>query len=304
MSEQNKKTGSSPECELFYVTQKAVIYNPADRTFLLVRAQGEFNKKYGPWEFVGGHVDIGETSFVESLKREISEDVGNIDCEIVGPISSERLVFGSKPRYASAVLCLYRSGEIVLSDEHDEFVWQSAKEISESAEYKPWVKEFVVVAQKRVEDLEAFDGWRRCMADFDNYRKRQVAERSEFVAHASLTVASDLLPVLDNFDSAISHVPEDQSDSSWVQGVGYIRKQLADVLVSSGVSEMEVSVGDVFDPICHEAVADSSGVQIQQTEEEEGQVETGGSSGKITSVLQKGYVMGKRVVRPARVTVG
>lgn len=130
----------------------------------------------------------------------------------------------------------------------------------------------------------------RLQADFENYKKRQQAESKEFSAHLAKSIVTDLIPVLSNLQAAADHVPTDLRESPWVMGITYIEKQFEDALKNYGVTPIEVKPGDSFNPTEHEAVD-------QQTKDGEE------SEHKIEKVVQKGYKMGERVIKAARVIV-
>ena len=118
----------------------------------------------------------------------------------------------------------------------------------------------------------------------ENYKKDQAKGREEFAKFAKMDVILQILPVLDNFDASLSHVPEKEKDSAWVAGITHIQRQIEDVLKNNNVEEIEVKIGDKFNPEIHEAVA--------------------GKGEKVKKVLQKGYRLNGRVLRAARVEVG
>ncbi|MCX6766135.1 MAG: nucleotide exchange factor GrpE [Candidatus Moranbacteria bacterium] len=134
-------------------------------------------------------------------------------------------------------------------------------------------------------------GWKRCQADFENYKKDQARRMEEFREFATLDFVFQIFPVLDSFESSLTHVPEDQKESAWVGGILHIKKQLEELLRNNKVEEIEARAGDEFNPEVHEAVKQESGIANQE------------SGNKISKVLQKGYKMEKRVIRPARVIV-
>lgn len=164
------------------------------------------------------------------------------------------------------------------------------------------IEEDIVVDQEKViADLkrqadEYLDGWKRCQADFENYKKQQSENQSEMVKYACSSVILQVIPVLDNFHASTAHVPEDQKDNAWVTGIMYIQKQLEQVLADNGVESIEPKIGDEFDPAIHEAISDSN-VKNEHSNDSNGR-------GEITKVVLKGYKMGERVIRAARVVVG
>ncbi|MDP2837891.1 MAG: nucleotide exchange factor GrpE [Candidatus Moranbacteria bacterium] len=133
---------------------------------------------------------------------------------------------------------------------------------------------------------------KRTQADFENYKKRQSEAQKELGGYLIEKLLLDIIPVLDNFRSATTHVPPEQKESPWVVGIQYIEKQLEDVIKSNGVEVMTVNEGDTFDPSIHEAVSSEATNQDEVKE-----------AHKIVKVLQKGFKISGKVIRPAKVTV-
>lgn len=127
------------------------------------------------------------------------------------------------------------------------------------------------------------DSWKRCQADFENFKKDQEKNREEFRKYAKMDVVEQILPVLDNFEASLVHVPEAEKSSPWVAGIVHIKRQIEDILKNSGVEEIVVKTGDKFDPAVHEAVA--------------------GKGDAVKKILQKGYRLNGRVLRAVRVEV-
>ena len=125
----------------------------------------------------------------------------------------------------------------------------------------------------------------RTLADFENYRKRADREKSDFYKYALQGVLKDLLPVLDNFDRALEHAEE---GDDFHKGVLLIYKQLLDVLQKNGVKPINES-GVRFDPNIHEGVIREENPSVP--------------SQTVTAVLQKGYFLHDRLLRPAMVKV-
>jgi molecular chaperone GrpE len=157
--------------------------------------------------------------------------------------------------------------------------------------------EWQIKAEEHLADLQ------RIQADFENYRKRQAESQKELGGYLIEKLVLDIVPVLDNFRSATMHVPPEQKDSPWVVGIQYIEKQLEDVVKSNGVEVIEAKEGDAFDPTIHEAVdSQQSTINNQQTtENSEPEVEE--KPHVIAKVLQKGFRLGGKVIRPAKVIV-
>jgi len=140
-------------------------------------------------------------------------------------------------------------------------------------------------AQNRAD--EYLDSLQRERAAFQNYRRRIERERAE----QALSVAGDLLlrllPTLDDFYRAMDAVPAGERDQ-WFAGVALILRKLERFLADEGVVEIE-ALGQPFDPAFHEVIGMDAGADAE--------------SGTITQVLQRGYSLGERVLRPALVRV-
>jgi molecular chaperone GrpE len=125
----------------------------------------------------------------------------------------------------------------------------------------------------------------RLAADFDNYKKRAARERQEYVALANERLIAELIPILDDLERALSAVEEHQ-EAQLEEGVRLVHRSLAGLLARHGVTPVETD--GKFDPHVHEALLS----QPSAAEE-----------GSVLDVVQKGYKLGDRVVRPARVVV-
>lgn len=125
----------------------------------------------------------------------------------------------------------------------------------------------------------------RLMADFQNFKRRTEKEKGDIYAFANEKIISELLNVIDNFERALEHGAE---GDSFAEGMNMIFKQLKEVLEKAGVTEIE-ALGLDFDPNFHNAVMTEDSEQYD--------------SGKVTAVLQKGYILNNRVIRPSMVKV-
>ncbi len=172
-------------------------------------------------------------------------------------------------------------------------------EITEEMEER---SEWQVKAEEYLADLQ------RAQADFENYKKRQEESQKDLRGILIERLILDIVPVLDNFRSATQHVPPEQKESPWVIGIQYIEKQLETVLTDNGVQTVEVKEGDVFDPSIHEAVSKAESpepVEGASKEEAEGSepVELKNEGNKIVKVLQNGFKLGGKVIRPVKVII-
>jgi molecular chaperone GrpE len=137
----------------------------------------------------------------------------------------------------------------------------------------------------RQENQDLKNRYLRTLADFDNLRKRTEREKADFFRYATAAVLKDLLPILDNFDRALEH---SDADDEFHKGVELIYKQLYDVLYRNGLRPID-EVGVHFDPNIHEAVVREEDSTIP--------------SHTVTMILQKGYFLHDRLLRPAMVKV-
>lgn len=135
------------------------------------------------------------------------------------------------------------------------------------------------------EEVES-ERYMRLMAEFQNFKRRSEKEKSEVYARANEKVVTDLLAVADNFERALQSGTE--ANEGFVKGMEMIFKQLQDVMTKAGAEEIN-ALGADFDPNFHNAV------MMEDSEEYE--------SGKVSAVLQKGYTLNGRVIRPSMVKV-
>jgi len=141
------------------------------------------------------------------------------------------------------------------------------------------------VEQQEDAAAEVDDRLLRLAADFENYKKRAARERDEYVTFANERLIKELLPVLDDLERALQAAVEHE-EAKLEEGVELVHRSLASLLERNGVKE--ISTEGKFDPHVHEAL-------LSQPSEAE--------QGTVIDVMQKGYTIGDRVVRPARVIV-
>lgn len=167
-------------------------------------------------------------------------------------------------------------------------VEEAVTELEETTEVTPAAE---TETDHEAKAAEYLDDLKRIQADFENYKKRVKNDERELYGHLSGQIVTDLIPVLDNLHAAIGHVPAEAADSPWVTGITYIEKQFEDVLANYGVVPMTVNPGDAFDPTRHEALDHKAAEGEEATQL------------KIEKVVQKGYQIKDRIVRPAKVIV-
>ena len=146
-------------------------------------------------------------------------------------------------------------------------------------------------ARRQVDDLT--DKYKRSVAEFANYRKRQERERNQQRERVTMDVLGRLLPLMDDLDLALENVPggivqASEEAVAWLEGITLIRHKLDSVLDSYGVTPI-AAAGKPFDPLFHAAL-------IQAPSEDY-------PAGIVMAELQKGYIMGGQVLRPTRVAV-
>lgn len=129
----------------------------------------------------------------------------------------------------------------------------------------------------------------RTRADFENYRKRVEAEKTAAREAGQAAAILKLLPVIDNIERAVIHVPQDLQENKWAQGVAGLAKNLDKSLEALNLKRIEASEGTEFNPELHEA--------IQFDEDAEGEKEV------IATELQAGYLLNGRPIRHAMVKV-
>lgn len=162
-----------------------------------------------------------------------------------------------------------------------------AEEAAEQSEEKAEEKAEKSEAEKEAAAEEAeSERYMRLMAEFQNFRRRAAKEKSDIHAYANERIVGDLLPVLDNFERALETETTDLE--GYAKGMSLIFEQLKTALEKAGVKEIE-ALDKEFDPNVHNAV------MTENLEDKE--------DGKISKVLQKGYTLNDKVVRPAMVAV-
>ncbi len=140
--------------------------------------------------------------------------------------------------------------------------------------------------EERLKAQSYYQNWQRAAADYQNFKRRVEEERSENARFAQAALIINLLPIIDDFDRALETVDASLAGLTWVHGIELIRRKFHMLLDMAGVEEITAD-GETFDPTMHEAVAQQPG-----------------EDHKVLAVVQKGYKLGDRVVRPAMVVVG
>jgi len=285
MTEQKIKKYDYPEAIV-----GALIINDEGKILL-----GESVKWKGKWTIFGGHIELGE-KMEDAVVREVKEET-DLDVEIEAQLDFSESIFSKDFHNERHFVfldyaCRYDGkGKIKVNREFkNECKWVSIEE-AKKMDLAVGTKQIIEKYLKFKEQKESVDRWKRCMADFENFKKRQSELNLENLKYANRSLIMEIIPVLDNFHASTDHIPEDQKDNAWVVGIMYIQKQLEKVLSDNGVEEIETKVGDKFNPELHEAISDA-----KQRKEFE-------STNKISKVVLKGYRLNERVIRAVKVIV-
>jgi molecular chaperone GrpE len=132
------------------------------------------------------------------------------------------------------------------------------------------------------------DKFLRLFAEFENFKRRTTKERIELFKTANQDVLLALLPVLDDFDRALTEIKK-TDDNILIQGVELIQEKLKNTLVSKGLEEVEIIAGDVFNADFAEAITQIPSPKLK---------------GKIVDVIEKGYKLGDKIIRFPKVVIG
>ncbi|MBI4457863.1 nucleotide exchange factor GrpE [Candidatus Uhrbacteria bacterium] len=148
------------------------------------------------------------------------------------------------------------------------------------------------LAEARAKAEENLNGWKRAAADYANLKKEIEKQREDVAKYAAAQVITSLLGALDHFAKAIDHKPVIAADgeeniSQWIKGVEHVKREFDTILATAGL-RLIADTNVPFDPSLHEAM---------MTEKREGE------SGSVVKILEPGYRMHDRVLRPAKVVI-
>ncbi len=129
-------------------------------------------------------------------------------------------------------------------------------------------------------------GWQRAQADFANYKRRSEQEKGEAGKSANAALLLELLPVMDDLERALASIPPEAAEQGWVGGIRLIERKWKAYLEQQGLAPIK-AIGEQFDPRFHEALKQDIGKE-----------------GTVIQEIQKGYMLGDRVLRPSKVIVG
>ena len=157
---------------------------------------------------------------------------------------------------------------------------------------KPTEKKLKEKLAKAIEEKQEYlNNWQRERADFQNYKKDETARLSRTREVATERFIEELLPVLDAYDMAFANKDAwEKVEKNWRVGVEYIHQQLLKVLAENGVTPIEAKEGDTFDHNLHESI-------------ESVETDDGSKDHTLAQIIQSGYKIGERILRPVRVKV-
>lgn len=170
-------------------------------------------------------------------------------------------------------------------DENKELENENIEDVVKEDEVQDESQEVIDESSDDEKYQDLMDKFMRLQADFANYKRRTEAQKTEYVELGVKKIVNDLLPVLDNFERALDSIGE--KDSTY-DGILMIKDQLTDVLKKEGIVEMK-ALGEEFDPTYHHAVLTEDSDEYD--------------SGYVIEVLQKGYLINDKTLRPAMVKV-
>jgi molecular chaperone GrpE len=164
---------------------------------------------------------------------------------------------------------------------------EAAEQVAEEAE-----DEMAALLQELEEskekEAEYLDGWQRARAELANARKRFQREQQQAYANAKADVLVRLLPIMDDLERALHAAPDDQSGTSWMEGVRLVLRKFEQLLKHEGVAPIDAADQE-FDPYYHQAVTHEPSETVP--------------AGHVIEEIQKGYKVDDRVLRPSIVRV-
>ena len=163
---------------------------------------------------------------------------------------------------------------------------EAKKQPEEQLDLKSGIIKQLEAAQTKCNDYE--DRYLRSVADLDNFRKRAIREKEDIRRLANATLIEDLLPIMDNFALGLAAAQDQPEAKSITEGFALVSNQLTEVLKQNGVEELD-PLGEPFDPNSHECVAQQASETVPEDH--------------IIAVNRKGYLLNKRLLRPAHVLV-
>lgn len=149
-------------------------------------------------------------------------------------------------------------------------------------------KKNIKKTKKTDKSIEYLNGWQRTQADFENYKKQTEKRMKDIIEFGNADLLLDLLPLFNHFKSALKHIPEEQKEEAWCQGLGHIKKLWEDLFAKFNVREIK-TVGLEFNHNEHEAVEHQEDLEKKDHE--------------VLKEIQAGYKLNDKIIQPAKVVV-
>ena len=166
---------------------------------------------------------------------------------------------------------------------------KKSEEIEEREEQVVEQPEAAETTESTEEEVDFQDKYMRLYAEFDNFRKRTMREKADLISSASSDIMTQLLPLVDDFDRSEANATDDVETMK--EGMKLIHSKLLAILTSKGLKPLDAKAGEDFDVDKHEAIAN-----IPAPSED--------LKGKIVDVVEKGYMLGDKVLRYSKVVIG
>lgn len=176
-------------------------------------------------------------------------------------------------------------GEIVAEEPVEE---QSTSEQAPAVSAEEYDRMTQELEKAQAQSRDFFEGWQRERADFANYKRRIERDQQMIANNLKIDIIKKYLPVLDDMERALKGRPSEGTVASWAEGIELIYRKLKNILEAEGVQRIPAETQE-FDPNFHEAIS-------YEANPDHG-------SGEIIEVVQQGYTLGDRVIRPAMVRV-
>ncbi len=153
---------------------------------------------------------------------------------------------------------------------------------------KEYAAQMEQIDQLKKQAGELSDGWQRERADFSNYRKRIERDQDQTKQNILVEIIKKYLAIHDDINLALKNHPNHSDSQSWIDGIQLIDQKLRNILESEGVQRIPAE-NENFDPNRHEAIATEENSDFE--------------SGRVIEIVRQGYIIGDRVIRPARVKI-
>ena len=153
---------------------------------------------------------------------------------------------------------------------------------------KEYAAQMEEIDQLKSKIIDYSEGWQRERADFTNYRNRILRDQDAMKQNITTDVVRKYLAVNDDIELALKNAPQNEEIISWVEGIRLIYQKLQNILESEGVQRIPAE-NETFNPYRHEAIATEENPLFE--------------SGRVIEIIQQGYTIGDRVIRPARVKI-